>query len=346
MTVYWTMYLLPMLMALSPVRATPDLRQMVWWVSGTVFAFVIGLRYEVGADWIPYLDYHLTAVDSEFFDLDFFRDPGYAILNWLSAHIGAGIYGVNFVCGAIVLAGVMGFSKQQPLPWLAFAISVPYLLIVVSMGYTRQAVALGFFFMGLSNLQRMRIGRFVILIVAAAMFHKTAVALLPLALFAPGMVRIHKILGIVLLFALTAGFLLVEYLDYFWSGYVEESRGSEGGAIRVWMNLIPALAFLLFWKHWRDRFGDQWLWGWFAVLSVICVPLVGIASTAVDRVALYLTPIQLVVLSRLPVLIGDPALRGATVITILGTYALVLWVWLNYAIHAFAWVPYKNVLFQ
>ncbi len=111
--------------------------------------------------------------------------------------------------------------------------------------------------------------------------------------------------------------------------------------------LALALPEKVEWKRWCSyRFGDQWLWKWFVTLSLICVPLVGIASTAVDRVALYFAPIQLVVWSRSPVLISNPALRGATVVTILFTYGLVLWVWLNYAIHAPWWIPYKNVLFQ
>lgn len=346
MTAYWVMYLVPLVTALLPFRAAPDLRQTGWRVIGIVFTLLIGLRHEVGADWIPYLGHYEAAIGEEFIERIFAPDPGYAVLNWLSAYVAMGVYGVNLICGAVIMAGVISLSRQQPLPWLAFAISVPYLLVVVSMGYTRQAAALGFVLWALSELQRLRTWRFAMLILAAALFHKTAVLLLPLALFTPGMGRIRTFIGVSLLFALAAGLLLVEHFDYLWTTYVEELMHSEGGAIRVWMNFIPALMFLWFWKRWRARFGDHWLWTWFAVLSIVCVPLVGIASTAVDRVALYLTPIQLVVLSRLPALIGEPALRGAAVVTILGTYGLVLWVWLNYAIHAFAWVPYNNVLFQ
>jgi len=345
-SVYWTMYLLPMLMALSPFRGTRHLRLAGWWVAGIAYGLLIGLRYEVGGDWLPYLENSLVFSRMDFVESIFLTDPGYVAVDWISANAGAGIYGVNLVCGGIFMAGLISFSRKQPLPWLAFAISVPYLLIVVSMGYTRQAAALGFILLGLGELQQMRVARYVMLVAAAALFHNTAVVLMPLALFTPGMVNIPRIVGVTFLFVLTAAFSLAQQFETLWFRHVVSFTESEGGAIRVWMNIVPALIFLWYWKRWRNRFTDQWLWGWFAVLSVICVSLVGIASTAVDRFALYLTPIQLVVFSRLPLLIGEPALRGAIVVTILGTYGLVLWVWLNYAVHAFAWVPYQNVLFQ
>jgi len=344
MAMYWVMYLLPMLVVLSPFKGARDLRLAGWWVAGIAYTLLIGLRHEIGADWFTYLDISLGTSSVDFFEAILLGDPGYTALDWLSAKMGAGIYGVNVVCSGIFMAGLISFSKRQPLPWLAFAVSVPYLLIVVSMGYTRQAAALGFIFLALGELQGVRVARYVLLVAAAATFHKTAVVLMPLALFTPGTVRFRRIIGVVFLFLLTAGLLLVEHLEFLWARYDEMS--SEGGAIRVWMNVVPALVFVWYWKRWRNRFGDQWLWSWFAVLSLACVPLVGVASTVIDRMALYLTPIQLVVMSRLPVLIGEPVLRSATVITILGTYGLVLWVWLNYAIHAFAWIPYKNVLFE
>jgi len=70
-------------------------------------------------------------------------------LNWLAAYTQTGIYGVNLVCAAIFMIGLISFSRRQPLPWLALAVSVPFFLIVISMGTTRQATALGFVFGGL-----------------------------------------------------------------------------------------------------------------------------------------------------------------------------------------------------
>lgn len=48
----------------------------------------------------------------------------------------------------------MRFARSQPDPWLAVLVAVPYLVIVVAMGYSRQAVAIGILLAGLGRLER------------------------------------------------------------------------------------------------------------------------------------------------------------------------------------------------
>jgi hypothetical protein len=345
MTAYWAMYLVPALLALAPFRATPNLRLAGWWMVGLVFTLIIGFRYEVGGDWFGYLEFLDAGAGIRFGEYVFLSDPGYAALNWISLRLGADIYGVNLVCGAVFMAGTVLLARRQALPWLAFSVAVPYLIVVVAMGYSRQGIALGFLLWALAELQAMRQARFVILVVAAALFHKTAVALMPLAFFVPRIPRLARSMGVALLFAATATFVFIEHYESLWTEYVESRMHSEGGAIRVWMNAVPAIVLFIFRRRWRELFGDFWLWRWFALLAIGCVLVVGEASTAIDRMSLYFTPIQIVVWSRLPALIEPPLLRTAAVVFILGTYGLVLWVWLNYAIHAPAWIPYQNALF-
>jgi len=63
---------------------------------------------------------------------------------------------------------------------------------------------------------------------------------------------------------------------------------------------------------------------------------------AVDRVALYLIPLQLFVFARVPGLM--PAHTGARtflVFAVMAYYATVQWVWLTRADHAQYWIPYR-----
>jgi hypothetical protein len=62
---------------------------------------------------------------------------------------------------------------------------------------------------------------------------------------------------------------------------------------------------------------------------------------AVDRLALYLIPLQLFVFARLPLALGPTFGYGAIIWAVILYYALVLYVWLNFATHAFAWLPYQ-----
>ncbi|OYY26997.1 MAG: hypothetical protein B7Y63_08825 [Sulfurovum sp. 35-42-20] len=93
-------------------------------------------------------------------------------------------------------------------------------------------------------------------------------------------------------------------------------------------------------------FDDYTFWSWIALGSVVFVFLVGAASTAVDRVALYFIPIQLVVFARLPYLARKQIAPSVTKVIIVLMYALVLFVWLGYATHAQYWLPYQNLLLE
>jgi len=95
---------------------------------------MVGLRHEVGGDWETYLE-NLDLVRDESFDnLSLIRDPAYVLLNWISWRLGADIYGVNLACAGIFSYGLVVFCRDQPRPWLALCLSIPYLVIVVAMG--------------------------------------------------------------------------------------------------------------------------------------------------------------------------------------------------------------------
>ncbi len=136
--------------------------------------------------------------------------------------------------------------------------------------------------------------------------------------------------------------LLAEQQEKLWENYVEAQMQSDGAKIRVAMNLIPSLLFFMYRKEWKRTYDDYRFWFWIALGSIVSVFLVSAASTAVDRVALYFIPIQLVVFARLPYLgrknISPQVMK---VLIVLG-YALVLFVWLNYATHSEYWIPYQN----
>ena len=62
------------------------------------------------------------------------------------------------------------------------------------------------------------------------------------------------------------------------------------------------------------------------------------SSTAVDRLALYLIPLQLAVLPRVQYLFHGQLFGRAVIVAYAG---LVLFTWLNFAVHSRYWVPYQ-----
>ncbi|MCE9664012.1 EpsG family protein [Halomonas sp. M5N1S17] len=338
---YWILFLIPAVGVLAPYRLTPDSRRVMWWLVGSLFALAIGLRFEVGGDWGAYLGYLNRASAMTLFEVFTSKDPGYYLLNWLVMKLGGNIYWVNLACGAIVMTGVVAFVRDQPLPWLALMVAVPYLIVVVAMGYSRQAVALGFVLLGLVALGDGKVRTFVVWVLIGAAFHRSAVLLLPVAGLAASQSRLIS-LAWAGMATLIGGYLfLFDSADDLWTNYVEANYQSEGGLIRVLMNAVPAGLYLVLQRYLQLKEDERRLWWWLSVLAIACIPLVIMSSTATDRVALYLIPVQIFLFSRLPLISRDSRWSTLIVLSVVAYYAVVLNVWLFFASNAQSWLPYQ-----
>jgi len=338
---YWLMFLVPAWGTVLPGRLKASQAWVPWAFVFVLFSLMMGLRHEVGGDWLNYLPLFRDAGSRDFIEVISHGDPGYYGLNWVVAQLGGSIYYVNLVCAAILMWGTVVFCRDQPNPWLALLAAVPYMLVVVGMGYTRQAVALGFALLGLTALGDGRTRVFILWIVIGATFHKSAVLLLPIAALAASRNRVltGAIVGATTL--LLYYLLLADVSEALWQNYVEVQYQSEGGMIRVAMNVAPALLLIAFRHRLVPDPQERRLWLWMALFALLCLPLVPLASTAVDRLALYLIPIQLFVFARMPRLATTTQIRTPVVLAVVAYYAAVLFVWLNFATHAEYWVPYQ-----
>ncbi len=273
-------------------------------------------------------------------------DPAYKFINWLFIDIDGGFFWTNTIYAGIFMFGLIKFSQDQINPWIAFSVAVPYLIIVVAMGYTRQSIAIGIFMLAITYLRQGKLKTYIILIFVAALFHKTAILVMPLGFFIYGKGLILRLLMIIPLMYGAWDLLLSEQQDKLWHNYVDAQMQSEGAKIRVMMNFIPAILLLIYRKEWKRSFNDYTFWLWIALGSIVLLLLVGVASTAVDRIALYFIPIQLVVFARLPYLARKQMPSKMIKVLIILGYTSILFVWLNFASHSHMWLPYKNILFE
>ncbi len=324
----------------SPAGRWPD-----WWrVVFGLLVLMIGLRHEVGGDWANYLEHIEAASHDSLLDTIGTGNPAYSLLNWLAVRSGLGPYFVNTVSAAIFSWGLVVFCRAQPRPWLALVVAAPYLVTVVAMGYTRQGVAIGLIMLGLVALLDRKLLRFVLFVVLAALFHKSAVILMPLAVLAGTRHRLWTVFWVGLSSVLFYVLLLQEAVEALTVGYIEAEYQSQGAAIRVAMNALPAVLFLWFRRRFVMPPADRTFWTWMSLgaLGFVWLLLVSPSSTAVDRVALYWIPLQLLVLSRLPNALGKPdGLNGTLVRGVVAYSAAVLFVWLVFATHAEYWLPYQ-----
>lgn len=346
---YWLLLLIPLVFCLR--GANRPWAGWQAWLIGIALTLIIGLRHEVGGDWFNYIPYLTRAEGLDWGSAIAMGDPGYNTLNWLFASYPWGIYGVNFVSGAVFSAGLVIFCRAQPRPWLALCLSIPYLVIVVALGYSRQGVALGLIMPGMLALERGRLRLFLLCMAGAATFHSTALVMLAFVVPAvPG--RSLAMRGLRLLLLLIVGAALVQTflaarVEGLIGGYIEAEYQSEGAAIRVAMNLLPGGLLLLWPRRFALTTQQLRLWRAMALTAVACaiaLVLLPANSTAVDRIALYVIPLQLVVGARLPGarLFGLSPLQ--LLLAALGFCVAVEFVWLNFATHASGWLPYANVL--
>jgi hypothetical protein len=198
--------------------------------------------------------------------------------------------------------------------------------------------------LGLVALSQERLFTFLLWIGAAATFHKSAVILIPLAIFSGSRRKLSTVFGVAIVGPLVFILLLQESVDRLFAGYVSDGMESSGAFIRVMMNALPAGVFLLF----RKRFGlgqaVQGFWTWMSLGALLFLPALAVSpsSTAVDRVALYWIPIQIFVWSRLPRAMSSGPRSELFIRQSVVAYSLtVLLVWLLFGDHAFAWLPYR-----
>ena len=343
---YWVLFLIPVYFLLGQTSGGSHPPKLVWQSFGFFLIWFIGLRHHVGGDWVVYLENIELIQGIPLEELINARtEPGYTFISWLSLLLGANIYGVNFICAAIFTMGLLKLSRAQPYPWLAIVVAVPYLVIVVAMGYVRQGTAIGLLMFAFGYLLQGRITAYLTLVAMAGLFHKTALVFIVFPLFRPGGGLFRLVLGIGLFASLAAGSYLLEQVEDFRRNYVENLMESEGGYVRVLMNALPALILFAYWKEWGKRYRDRWLWGLIALLALACIPLVSIASTAVDRAALYLIPLQLVVWSRFPVLVQGRIRRNSVFLMVIFYCAAVQFVWIVFGLHSEGWLPYDNLFF-
>jgi len=344
---FWLLFLIPAGFSLtqgSAYQSLPRRWPSIWWLAFAALVLMIGLRFEVGGDWSTYIHHLEKGIDESFMQSLLQSDPAYKLLNWFSGRIDGGIWFVNSVGAALFSWGLIVFCRQQPRPWLAMAVAAPYLITVVAMGYTRQGIAIGLCMMALAELKDKRLYRYFFYMGLAALFHKTAIIMLPLVAFSSASNRWWRYALTLIILACLYVLLIRDSTDYFVSGYIDAEYNSQGAAIRVAMNALPGVLFLLLQKRFRLTPDERAFWRIMALGALVFIGLLVVSpsSTAVDRLALYWIPLQMYVFSRLPEALGREGHQNLIwVLAIIAYHAAVLGVWLVFATHAQYWLPYQ-----
>lgn len=314
---------------------------------GVLLVILIGLRREVGGDWWNYLQtFHYIEL-ANFSDAMRTTEPAYALLNWVAVQAGWGIWFPNLICAIIFIWGLLVFCRTQPNPILAVAVAIPFFVIGVGMGYTRQSAAVGFVLIALTQYMRGETLKVIFSIALAMSFHVSALVIVPLL----GLTTAQDRAVIFVLLIALGIFLFFEFSSYLsrYQIYAQETFTATGAVPRLIMNVMPAALFLGFRRRFVRSEIELKLWTVFALASVgmIGVFFLFPSSGVVDRLGIYLFPLQLVVLSRVPIVFGKSSQQNMLFVLLILAYTLSYQiVWLNFGNFSRPWVPYKNYLWD
>jgi hypothetical protein len=347
MLVYWSLYAVPAFAALyaRPWRNRNSLHPFFLIF---LYLFLVMAFRETGGDFYTYSLLIERFSGENLTKWLLLTDPAYGFLNWLSIQAGWGIYGVNFFCSVIFLFGLYRFALGEPRPFLLVAIAIPYFVIVVAIGYTRQGTAAGLLMLALTYIRRGSVLKATGSIILATSFHSTVLIAGPLLYYALAKRRNLKFILIPLLLAsLYGGYqALVGRFDNMMAAYIISDHYQSSGAVqRTFITAAAAVLFFLYRKRWKYLFDDWHMYFYVAVVSVALFPFSFFQSTAADRIGLFLLPFQVLVFARLPVLQSNKSMMHLATVGVLVAYTLVLFVWLHLGqFSQRLWLPYSNLL--
>lgn len=322
-----------------------DFRRFLFAVfAALLFAFV-AFRYRVGCDWSGYAGNFELARYWGVGEALANTEPGYWLLLVQLHSFGFPYPYLNLFMAIPFFWGLIALARRQPDPLGFLILSFPVLLINMPMSAIRQAAAIGFVCLALVAFQDRRLIRYVVMVFAGALFHTSAIVFLALAPF----IKFRFTRGTVFLAGVLvlpgAYFALGETVEVYTDRYVGTGIDAAGALYRSGMLAMVGGYFLLYLRPvYRERFPRDYtvalIGAWIMVGTLAVLPVSSVIS---DRFGYYVTPIQIMIMARLPYLArsrADARLMGVAPYALLG---LVLIVWTtNSALFQACYLPYQT----
>ena len=347
---YFSFYFFLVLKSLQETNLTNTFKKGSQKILILFLSIFIGFRRQVGCDWSQYIKlFEYIRSTSGIIYLDRV-EPGYHLLNLFFSQWQYGYYFVNLVSAIIFSFCLIKFCATLPRPWLALCLAFPYFIMVVSMGYTRQSVSIAIALFAFEILNKNQFYKSVFLILLASTFHRSGL----FYLFAPLLYSLQSgrfnnfikfLITIPLGYYFVDEFILSKF-QLFKFSYIEQDMTSSGAYIRIFLLIIPSIVYLFNLKKFKLSNIYKKIFSVMAISSFLALfaLIADFPSTAVDRLALNLLPLQIVVASYLPDS-GVFKLRKFTwkILIIFIAFAVIS-VWLIYAVHSICWIPYQNLI--
>ena len=332
------------------------------------FIIFIGLRYEIGCDWIQYKamfeKYEFLSI-SDIFKRNFigednlqkYQELGHIFITKISQNI----YILNLIYSLLFSLPLFYFCSKLKRKYFSLLISYPYYIVVVGMGPIRQAACISFLMLSILFISNKKYYSHLLLSIISLLIHQFSIIfntlILGSLLTKLRSIKLSKlntflIIIVFIVFTFCLPSIISKTYTYFTFYKKIDSDGvmmmpPAKSAILLWiMNLMPSIIFLKNKKIFKINDNLKNILSIFSVLEICLLPIVLIQSIIGYRLILYLFPNSIYITSLIPDL---------NILNIKKTYMVnffilisftILITWLRFAYHSSCWVPYENILFN
>ena len=315
-----------------------------WAIVLTVF---VGSREWVGCDFSGYLLRFNFYQKVPFETVSGNAESGFLALNYLVINMGLGYPWLNFFAAVIFFGCAVAFVLKRGDPLSILALMFPVLIVQLAMSGLRQALAVALLMLAWNAFVSRRRVWTLALILAASLFHASAIVFLPMVLLIGRQVSTVT-LGLAAVVAMPAVFYLIgERADVYQGRYIESENESLGAIFRVALTVITSGMFELYRRAYETEYPEDFqLMRAFSLFGLGVGLLFFISTLAAHRMNYYVMPVQLVMLSRLPRIMSDNRPNLALDVAPYVVYGMYIVVWMGLSRHAsLCYDPYNSYLF-
>ena len=248
MIIYYSFLVLPFIFFIFERKFTYKfINQYSWNLFFFYLIILIGFRDEVGGDWIQYLknyqihnltdpSYKLFRGNLNLFDLFFYI---YGVLK-IKIHF------LYLTLTTLFTYCLFKYVKFLQYKWLALLSTIPYLVIVVSIGYVKQATAISFIFLAILYFNQSKLRNMNIMLIFASLTHISASIffLLNIYFFFSRIDKIKIYFSIGIFFILFC-IIFFRYIDLFKDYIIYSDNISPGYIYRLILS-FPFLMIIFF----------------------------------------------------------------------------------------------------
>jgi len=307
-----------------------------------------GLRFKVGGDWGSYALIYDEISRRNFTSFIYNFDSLFYTLNYVVSLVGLkhGFILVNLIASTFVFICFYRFIFANHLNLTSFLIFFPYVIMII-MGFTRQSIVLGFFFLILSlNLDKSKIST-VFLAIISGFFHFSGYLLSFVVFnnFNKKQNNFYSFLMILLIIIIVILFIylnLDKIIHKFY--FFQNNFNNISSLIRNFPILLSCFLFINFRQYFKNVTKNYNFYLKLSIFGIILYFSTFLFNTISDRLLIYLIPLAILVFSKLLNYFSSNYFKFIYLFSLNIFFACFLFGWLIVGNSGNSWIPYDVLL--